>query len=147
MGDLTAAQRLVTERWAKWFTRKNWWRRLTGRWRGPPSVPAARPLQVTWQDLGRPERPGSYTFLDGQIVIGQREIAIWRESPDGVFMVGVFRSQSGPVYYSPGTYLKPVVERPITAKITAGLRDPIGSSVILCNKVRRAYEVWKSRLP
>jgi hypothetical protein len=129
-----AARRLVMGRWAKWFD-KRLEPRKNGRRR-----PTAHPTKVTWKDIGRPEKPGSYAFLDGQIAIGQREIAIWRENPDGVFMVGVFRGDSGRVYYSPGTYLNPVVERPMTAKIAAGLRDPIRSWAILRNKVRRAYE-------
>ena len=134
MDELTAARCLAIRSWAKWFdkrleSRKNRWRR-----------PTAHPTKVTWKDIGRPEKPGSYAILDGQIAIGKREIAIWRENPDGVFLVGVFRGNSGRVYYSPGTYLKPVVERPMTAKIAAGLHDPIGSWAILRNKVRRGHE-------
>src|SRR6476659_6902212 len=137
--DLETARFITLGRWAKWFTsfpasRKRWWQRLAGRWRGGGSAPPTSPTKVTREVLGRPEKPDSYSFLDGQIAIGVREIAIWRENPAGAFMVGVFRGDSGRVYYSPGTYLEPVVERSMTAKIAAGLRDPIGSWMICRNK-------------
>ena len=63
--------------------------------------------------------------------------------PGRRFLGGVFRSQSGPVYYSPGTYLQPVGARPTTRKLTAGIRDPIGSWMILRNKARKVYARWK----
>ena len=141
--DLEAPRRITTERWAKWFsiqpgTENYWWQR----WRGPQNVPTDAPTKVTWTDIGQPEKPGSYAFLDGQIAIGQREIAIWRENPTGIFLVGVFRSKAGPVYYSPGTYLKPAVEQPMATKITAR----IGSWKMLRNEVRKAYARWRSSL-
>jgi len=93
--DLATARRLFTERWAKWFAtrpdpKNHWWQRLADRWRGPRSVPSTCPTKVSWKDIGCAEKPGSYAFSDGQIAIGQREIAIWRENPDGVFLVESF---------------------------------------------------------
>ena len=84
MDELTAARCLAIRRWAKWFdkrleSRKNGWRR-----------PTAHATKVTWKDIGRPEKPGSYAILDGQIAIGKREIAIWRRTRTAYSWSGSF---------------------------------------------------------
>jgi hypothetical protein len=104
--ELEAARRITLGRWAKWFTsfpasKKSWRQGVAARGRGGGSAPPMSPTKVTWEVLGRPEKPGSYSFLDGQIAIGAREIAIWQENQAGAFMVGVFRGDSGRVYTVP----------------------------------------------
>jgi hypothetical protein len=63
---------------------------------------------VTWQDVGCPEAPGTYPFNDGLINIRRRELDVWKEHPDALFTVAVFKPITGPVSYGLGSYELPV---------------------------------------
>jgi hypothetical protein len=47
-------------------------------------------MKVNWNDLYRPESPGSFSFRGGTITIRQEEIDVWRVRPDALFTSGVF---------------------------------------------------------
>jgi hypothetical protein len=56
-----------------------------------PSQPQRWLMKVNWNDLCRPESPGSFSFKGGTITIRQEEIDVWRVRPDALFTVRGFR--------------------------------------------------------
>jgi hypothetical protein len=143
--DLAEARRVIASRWSKWFdTQPTVKRRITEPQCEPPSISAANAITATWDDIGHAEKRASYVFLDGELAIGQREISIWKENPDAVFLVGVFRGASGAVYYTPGTHLKKGPEQ--SRKVRAETHDLVGRLQMLRDKLKKAYARWKSRI-
>src|SRR5262245_58380739 len=57
-------------------------------------------MKVNWNDLHRPESPGSLAFRGGTITIRQEEIDIWRTQPDALFRVRGFRLWTNEPEYS-----------------------------------------------
>ena len=57
-------------------------------------------MKVNWNDLHRPESPGSLAFRGGTITIRQEEIDVWRTQPDALFRVRGFRLWTNEPEYS-----------------------------------------------
>jgi hypothetical protein len=64
-------------------------------------------MKVTWEDLGCPDGPGTYTFKDGTINVGPQEMSIWIEHPGARFTVRSFRLWTGKPQYALGGYELP----------------------------------------
>ena len=61
-------------------------------------------MRISWDDIGRPEKAGSFPFGDGLVNVRPREVAIWREHPDATFLATRFQPKTGPVQYALSTY-------------------------------------------
>jgi len=61
-------------------------------------------MRISWNDLGRPEKAGSFPFGDGFANVRPREIRIWKEHPDASFLATPFQPRSGPVQFVLSTY-------------------------------------------
>ena len=65
-------------------------------------------MKVNWNDLYRPESPGSLAFRGGTMTIRQKEIDVWRTQPDALFTVRGFRLWTNkPQYSLAGNYELP----------------------------------------
>ena len=42
-------------------------------------------MQIRWSDLGKPDKPGFYTFHDCRVRVDTFDIDVWRRFPDAVF--------------------------------------------------------------
>jgi hypothetical protein len=67
----------------------------------------AAPTQVTWENVGCPDGPGTYAFKDGTIAVSQRELSIWIEHPAARFTVRRFQLWTGKPQYVLGGYVLP----------------------------------------
>ena len=43
-------------------------------------------MNVSWDDLDRPDRAGTYPFEEGVVNVRLREVEIWKKHPDAVFL-------------------------------------------------------------
>jgi hypothetical protein len=69
-------------------------------------------MKINWNDLQRPESPGSLAFRDGTITVKQEEIDIWRVRPDALFTVRGFRLWTNtPQYALASSYELPNEQR------------------------------------
>ena len=65
-------------------------------------------MKVTWEDVGCPDRPGTYAFKNGTIInVTQQEISIWIEHPGARFTVRSFRPWTGNPQFALGGYELP----------------------------------------
>lgn len=42
-------------------------------------------LRVSWDDIDRSAKPGTYFVQGGNVTVRDRDIEIWRDHPDAVF--------------------------------------------------------------
>ena len=46
-------------------------------------------MRVTWPDLGKPERPGTYVHQGCEVFVDQNAINVWRKHPDASFKLRI----------------------------------------------------------
>src|SRR5687768_5908460 len=61
-------------------------------------------MRVSWDDLNRPDRAGSYPFAEGFVNVRPREVEIWKKHPDAVFLATRFEPAPGGVQYALSTF-------------------------------------------
>jgi hypothetical protein len=61
-------------------------------------------MRISWDDLDRPHRAGSYPFAEGIVNVRLREVEIWKKHPDAVFLATRFEPAPGGVQYALSTF-------------------------------------------
>jgi hypothetical protein len=61
-------------------------------------------MRISWDDLDRPRRAGSYPFAEGLVNVRAREVEIWKKHPDAVFLATRFEPAPGGVQYALSTF-------------------------------------------
>ena len=64
-------------------------------------------MKVTWSDLGKPERPGTYIYVDCEVFVDQNAVDTWRKHPDAVFTLRITDPMAGTRKGSLGAYNVP----------------------------------------
>ena len=64
-------------------------------------------MEVTWSDLGKPTKPGTYIYQDYEVVVDPHAIGIWRKYPNAVFTLRFTDLWGGTRRASLGSYEVP----------------------------------------
>jgi hypothetical protein len=56
-------------------------------------------MQISWDELGRPEQPGQIRWRDGLVQVEAKHIQLWREHPEARFTVAPIQTMDEPRRY------------------------------------------------